>query len=84
MNTRLLAPGWILARVQEQRVADGRWQRRVLREAPSDRGKSEHLQTTRRVEYAGAWRESVWQRKVSQKTDRPSIFGCGGKGEKAG
>jgi len=61
-----------------------RWQRRLLREARSDRGKSEHHQTTRRVEYAGAGRESVWQRKVSQKTDRPGIFGCGGKGEKAG
>ena len=81
---RPLAPGGIPARVALQRVADGRWQRRLLREARSDRGKSEHHQTTRRVEYAGAGRESVWQRKVSQKTDRPGIFGCGGKGEKAG
>ena len=84
MNTRFLAPGGIPVRVVMQRVADGRWQRRVLRETPSDRGKSEHLQTTRRVKHAGAKRESVWQRKVSQKTDRPGIFGCGGKGEKAG
>jgi len=30
------------------------WQERILRDARSDRGKSEHLQTTRRVEYAGA------------------------------
>ena len=67
-----------------QRVADGRWQKRIPWDARSDRGKSEHLQTTRRVEYAGAGGESFRQRKVSQKTNRPGIFGCWGKGEKAG
>ena len=67
-----------------QRVADGRWQKRIPWDARSDRGKSEHLQTTRRVEYAGAGGESFRQRKVSQKTNRPGIFGCWGKGEKVG
>ena len=39
------------------------------------RGKSEHLQTTCRVEHAGAWRERAGSRKVSQKTNRLGAWG---------
>lgn len=78
-----------------QRVVDGRWGG-IASKRLRPRGKSEHLQTTRRVEYAGAQGESLVSRKVSQKTNRPfhgtrslretghrTISGMG-KGEKAG
>jgi len=40
--------------------------------APGVRGKSEHHQATRRVEYAGSLAERLGSRKVSQKIDRPA------------
>jgi hypothetical protein len=81
-------------------MADGRWLWEGSRSPAGKpevedlrdraRGKSEHLQTTCRVEHAGAWFARAWLRKVSQKTNRPAI-GAGesrrrklGKGEKAG